>query len=197
MSRFALFLVIAVGASTIARADDLPSPVTPSAPAAPETLYDPTKYEIRGGFFAAPFGQEKGTTDINGSLVFPKFFSLPGWADGFVPRIRIGGTGNLGGRTSYAYVDNIWTVNIGRAFAEVFSGVLVHNGPLVNHIDEDATALGCRELYHLGFDLGYRFDPHWSVLATYEHGSNGEPIMSDCPQNRGINVAGVALGYSF
>jgi hypothetical protein len=45
--------------------------------------------------------------------------------------------------------------------------------------------------------LGYRFDQHWSIIATFEHGSNGEPILSNCPQNRGLNVAGVALGYAF
>ena len=104
---------------------------------------------------------------------------------------------NLGGRTSYAYADGLWTVNFDRAFAEVFFGGLVHDGPLENHVDKNATALGCRELYHLGADLGYRFDQHWSVIATFEHGSNGEPVLSNCPQNRGINVAGVALGYSF
>jgi hypothetical protein len=195
--KFALPLALALGASTLAQAADLPSPDSPSTPAASVSLYDPTKFEIRGAFFDSPFGVEQGTPDASAALVFPKVFSLPGWQDVLVPRLRLGGVANLGGRTSYAYADGLWTLNIDRAFAEVFFGGLVHDGPLVNNVDKSATALGCRELYHLGGDLGYRFDQHWSVIATFEHGSNGEPVLSDCPQNRGLNIAGVALGYSF
>lgn len=197
MSRIALALALALGASTLAQAADLAPPGVPAALAASAPLYDPSKFEIRGGFFASPFGVEQGSTDVSAALVFPKVFRLPGWQDVLIPRLRVGGVANLDGRTSYAYVDGLWTVNFDRAFAEVFLGGLVHNGTLQNHIDENATALGCRELYHLGADLGYRFDQHWSIMVTYEHGSDGEPILSNCPQNRGLNVAGVALGYSF
>ncbi|MGA2491435.1 MAG: acyloxyacyl hydrolase [Roseiarcus sp.] len=197
VSKFALPLALALSASTVAQAADLAPPNNPFTPAASAPLYDPTKFEIRGGFFASPFGVEQGSTDVSAALVFPKVVSLPGWQDVLIPRLRIGGVVNLDGRTSYAYADGLWTLNVDRVFAEAFFGGLVHDGPLQNHIDENATALGCRELYHLGADLGYRFDQHWSVIATYEHGSDGEPILSNCPQNRGLNVAGVALGYSF
>jgi opacity protein-like surface antigen len=197
LSKLALLFVLALSASTVAQAADLQPPDTPSTPGTSVPLYDPTKFEIRGGFFASPFGIEQGTTDVSAALVFPKVVSLPGWQDLLIPRLRIGGVANLGGRTSYAYADGLWTVYFDRAFAEVFFGGLVHNGPLENRVDENATALGCRELYHLGADLGYRFDQHWSVIVTFEHGSDGEPVLSRCPQNRGLNVAGVALGYSF
>ncbi len=145
----------------------------------------------------APFGNEVGSSDVTAAVVFPKFVSLPGWQDLLIPRLRVGGVANVSGKTSYAYADGLWTVNFNRVFAEMFFGGLVHNGPLVNNVDENASALGCRELYHLGADLGYRFDQHWSVMATFEHGSNGEPTLSNCPQNRGLNVAGLSLGYSF
>ena len=194
MPRFALFLAIALSGSSLAQAADVALQPSPTPGAVP--LYNPADYEIRGGFFESPFGPEKGTTDFNGSLVFPKFFALSGWDDLFVPRFRIGGDANLGGRTSYAYADALWTLNFGRFFAESFFGGLVHDGQLVA-VPKNETALGCRELYHMGVDLGYRFDAHWSVMGTFEHGSNGEPVMSDCPQNRGINVTGVSVGYSF
>ena len=187
----------------MAQAADLPSPVNPppapvlAAPVASEPLYDPTKFEVRGGYMFAPFGNELGTSDLTGAVVLPKFVRLPGWQDLLVPRIRVGGVVNLDGRTSYAYADGLWTVNFNRAFAEIFFGGLVHDAPLVNSVDSNATALGCRELYHLGADVGYRIDQHWSVIVNFEHGSNGEPELSRCPQNRGINVAGVGLGYSF
>jgi len=197
VSRFALPLALALTASTLAHAADLPPPDVSSTPAASAPLYDPTKFEIRGGFFDSPFGVEQGSTDASAALVLPKVVSLPGWQDALIPRIRIGAVANLGGRTSYAYADGLWTLNVDRVFAELFFGGLVHDGALVNDVDKSATALGCRELYHLGADLGYRFDQHWSVIATFEHGSNGEPVLSNCPQNRGLNVAGVALGYAF
>ena len=187
-------VALALSASTLARADDLLSG-NPSAPAELQ-LYDPTKFEFRGGYLFSPFGPEQGTSDVTGALVFPKFVSLPGWQDMLIPRIRVGGVGNLGGRTSYAYADGLWTVNFNRAFAELFFGGLVHNGPLFASAD-NSTALGCRELYHMGADLGWRFDQHWSVMATFEHGSNGEPVWSDCRANRGLNVTGVSFGYSF
>ena len=160
-------------------------------------LYDPTKFEIRGGFLVSPFGPEQGSVDGTVALVFPKFVLLPGWEDFLVPRLRIGGVANFDGKTSYAYADGLWTVNFNRAFVEVFFGGLIHNGSLENPVNVRANALGCRELYHLGADLGYRFDQHWSVTATFEHGSNGEPLLSNCPVNRGLNVTGLALGYSF
>ena len=187
---------LALSLSTLAHAADLPSPAIPSTLAEPLPLYDPTRFEIRGGVLIAPFGAEQGTSDVTGALVFPKFIRLPGWEDVLIPRIRIGGVDNLEGGTSYAYADGLWTVNFNSAFAEVFFGGLIHNGPLVDHA-LNATALGCRELYHLGADLGYRFDQHWSVIVTFEHGSNGAPTLSGCPQNRGLNLAGMTLGYSF
>jgi lipid A 3-O-deacylase len=195
-------LAVALGMSSFAQAADLPSSTAapapaPSAPVQAAPLYDPTKFEIRGGYMAAPFGVEAGTSDLTAAVVFPKWVRLPGWQDMLIPRVRVGGVANLSGRTSYAYADGLWTANFNRAFAEIFFGGLVHDGPLVNNVDPTATALGCRELYHLGGDLGYRIDQHWSVIATFEHGSNGEPTLSNCPQNRGLNVAGVSLGYSF
>jgi hypothetical protein len=197
VSKLALPLALALGASTAAQAADLPPPDVSSTPTESAPLYDPTKFEIRGGIFASPFGIEQGTADASAALILPKIVSLAGWQDALIPRLRVGGVANLGGRTSYAYADGLWTLNVDRVFAEAFFGGLVHDGALVNDVDKSATALGCRELYHLGADLGYRFDPHWSVIATFEHGSNGEPVLSNCPQNRGLNLAGVALGYSF
>lgn len=197
MAKFGLVLALALTVSSMAQAADLPSPAFPPAPTAPAPLYDPTKFEVRAGVFDAPFGTETGTADVTAALVFPKFVSLPGWQDLLIPRIRVGGVANLGGRTSYIYADGLWTVNFNRVFVEVFGGGLVHNGPLINSTNSDATALGCRELYHIGANLGYRFDQHWSVIASFEHGSNGEPTLSNCPQNRGLNVAGIGVGYSF
>jgi hypothetical protein len=59
--------------------------------------------KFAGGGLATIWGPEKGTADINGELVFPKIYSLPGWQDVLIPRFHVGGMGNVDGRTSYAY----------------------------------------------------------------------------------------------
>ena len=129
MSKFAmpLALALALSASTLAHAADLQPPETSPTLAASAPLYDPTKFEIRGGFFASPFGVERGSTDASAAVVFPKVLSLPGWQDLLIPRLRVGGVANLGGRTSYAYADALWTVYFDRVFAEAFFGGLVHD----------------------------------------------------------------------
>ena len=100
MPRFGLILAFVLNASALAQAADLPSPAIPPAiPAQPDLLFDPTKFEVRGGFLIAPFGTEEGTSDLTGAFILPKFVSLPGWEDLLIPRIRFGGVANLVGKT--------------------------------------------------------------------------------------------------
>jgi hypothetical protein len=198
-----LSLTLVLSASGMAYSADVPllaapQTVVPADSAQPALLYNPAAFEVRGGYSIGSKGPEIETSNVTGAVVFPKFVSLPGWQDLLIPRLRIGGVANLGGRTSYAYLNGLWTVNFDRVFAELFFGGMVHDGRLLApHADMGATALGCRELYHFGGNLGYRLDQHWSVMATFEHSSNGTPVWSDCPQNRGLNVSGVSMGYAF
>jgi lipid A 3-O-deacylase len=196
VSRGAIGLSSVIGLMGFANAADLaPSPVVSSPPSA-IALYDPSRFEIRGGFMAPIEGSEVGTADINGELVFPKFVSVPGWQDVLIPRLHVGGMGNLSGRTSYAYAGGLWTVNFDRFFTEAALGGAIHNGPLVT-FDSDDPSLGCRALYHVGANLGYRFDQNWSAMITFDHVSNGRPTLSNCPTNAGLTLLGVRVGYSF
>jgi lipid A 3-O-deacylase len=193
--RCGLSLAIALSALTPSNAADLSLPFLPSPPGEATPLYDPTRFEIRGGYLIAPFGAEGGTSNFRLPR-FPEILSsdqLGGLAYSKIPPC---GADNLSGGTSYVYADGLWTANFNKVFAEVFFGGLIHNGPLEDH-DPRGDALGCRELYHMGADLGYRFDQHWSIMATFEHGSNGAPTLSRCSQNRGLNVTGMALGFTF
>jgi hypothetical protein len=193
-------LTLVMSASGLAHSADLPMLVKAEepVPASPYGLYNPYAYEFRGGWSISTKGPELGTSDINGSILFPKFVSFSGWKDYLAPRIRIGGAANLGGRTSYGFANAVWTYNYDRMFAEFFFGGMIHDGQLLAaHADKNATALGCRELYHFGANLGYRVDSHWSVMGTFEHASNGTGWWSHCPQNRGLNVTGVNVGYAF
>ena len=194
MIRFALFLALSLGAPAFAYAAD--APASASSVSASTPLYDPSRFEVRGGFLASSWGPEAGTPDINGELVFPKIVSVSGWQDVLIPRLHVGGMDNLVGRTSYVYAGGLWTVNFDRAFTEIFAGGAIHNGPLMSSVPGEAS-YGCRELYHVGANLGYRFDQNWSAMITFDHISNGRPTLSDCPANTGLSLLGVRVGYSF
>jgi lipid A 3-O-deacylase len=193
--RFWALIISAVGIPCFSWAADAP-PRAPVLAANSSFSYDPTHFEVRGGGFASTWGPEGGTPDINGELVFPKIYSVPGWQDVLIPRFHMGGMANLAGRTNYAYAGALWTLNYDRYFAEYFFGGVVHDGPL-KAANEHEPNLGCRELYHIGGSLGYRFDQNWSAMVTFDHASDGEPTLSRCHSNTGISVVGLRIGYSF
>lgn len=154
------------------------------------TLYNPMSYELRGGVFATMLGPEIGSVDVNGEVVLPKFYTVPGIVNAFIPRLAAGGMANVDGKTSYGYLHALWTVNYTRnLFGEVSVGGAVNDGP--------NSQLGCPELVALGADFGYRLDAHWSAMLTFQHLSNGKGYLSDCPHNDGLNVLGLRFGYSF
>jgi hypothetical protein len=191
-----LLLGCVLGLAGFARAADLPQSPAPSLAGDPGFTYDSSRFELRGGGLASTWGPEKGSVDINGELVFPKVYSLPGWQDILIPRFHVGGMGNIDGRTSYGYAGGLWTWNYDRFFTEFFLGAAVHNGPL-RAANRNQPNLGCRELYHIGANVGYRFDQHWSAMITFDHASDGEPTLSHCGANTGISVLGLRLGYAF
>lgn len=186
------FVALAVGFTEVAFAADLITKAPPFDDSAPweGTLYDPSTYEVRGGVFATMLGPEIGSFDLNGAIVLPKFYTVPGIANAFIPRLDAGGMANVSGKTSYAYVDALWTVNFTKLlFGELAVGGAVHDGPL--------SELGCRELVALGANFGYRIDAHWSAMLSFQHLSNGKGYLSDCTHNDGLNNIGLRFGYAF
>ncbi len=160
--------------------------------------YDPSRPEIRVGGFASVWGPEYGKASVNLGFVLPKpKFDLPaGMPDYAVPRFQIGGMFNVSGGTSYGYGSFLWTLNLDkRWFLEPYVGVAGHNGQL-DGPDPDKASLGCRVIVHTGANLGYRFDAHWSVMATFDHISNAQSL-SGCSTNQGLNLGGLRVGYSF
>ena len=178
-------------------------PVSSTAQSLPSTTYGnelnagPGSFEARFGAFAHGVGSlESGSVDINGELVFPRLWTVdPEW-NWLIPRPHVGFMANTDGRTSYGYGGGLWTFNLTpKFFLEGFVGGAIHNGSL----DGDSThnALGCRVLFHVGGSAGYRFMPHWSVMATFDHISNGNAVLGACSNNVGLNEYGVRLGYEF
>ena len=52
-------------------------------------------YEFRAGVLGSSWGPEKGDPYLNGEVIFPKLLHAEGWADNFIPRLQLGGMGNL------------------------------------------------------------------------------------------------------
>jgi lipid A 3-O-deacylase len=107
--------------------------------------------------------------------------------------LHVGGIGNVSGGPSFACAGALWTVNFYRIFVEAFGGGAVDNGPLENFdsLPRNYPALGCRELYHVGANLGYRFDQNWSAIIIFDHISNGRGVLSNCPENTGLSLVGL------
>jgi len=186
-----------------ARAADLPFEGVQSAP----SMTDPgAMWDVRFGVFAhGVTGVEAGTVDLNGSIVSPRLnlFGLTGPWVYLAPRFQLGGSWNLSGRTNVGYFDALWTYPIfKRMFLEGYFGLAIHDGSSV----ETATqaGLGCDLLFHVGGSVGYRVNESWSVMATYEHLSNGRNAFGrNCGtnveggRNQGLNNWGGRIVYSF
>ena len=198
----ATFAAALLLAPAVARAADVlaaPPPPAAAAVMVPE-LYDPTRWEVRFGGFAHGVGSvESGTWDINGEIVVGSFFGrapLGVWSP-LIPRLHAGVNGNVNGRTSVIYAGLLWTVPVtNNLFVEVFLDGAAHNGSLVGSPTQ--VALGCEAQFHVGGSVGYRFNPQWSVMFTFDHLSNGAGLgISNCGRNQGLNNYGARIGYTF
>lgn len=107
--------------------------------------------------------------------------------------------GDLQDGTSYVDGGAMWTVHHHRYFADFFLGGAVHNGQINSsgYPDPTRNKLGCRLLYHVGWNVGYQFSEHWNIQATFDHISDAAGTLSDCKVNQGISAVGLRLGYAF
>jgi hypothetical protein len=206
--RFGFWVLLTLAAQSVvpARAADLSAPPPGSAFAPPVLVADPAnRWEARFGVFAHGVGSvEQGSVDLNGEFLSPRLFYATGTWGFLVPRVAIGGFLNVSGKTDAAYATFVWTIPIyDRWFAEAFVGPGVHDGALQGTPTQ--AGLGCHTLFDAGASLGYRFDAHWSVMATFNHLSNGKSLFGiDCGtnqaptgSNQGLNNYGIRIGYSF
>jgi hypothetical protein len=71
-------------------------------------------------------------------------------------------------------------------------GAAIHDGNL-DPTEPDRKALGSRVLFHIPFELGYRFDERQSISVYFEHTSNGN--LAD--HNEALDNIGIRYGYRF
>jgi hypothetical protein len=166
------------------------------------------RWTARAGLFLHGVGsQEMNTYDVNAELLSPRLVleTDQRWRY-FVPRLHLGGSTNLSGRTSFAYTGLVWNVPVfTNAFFEGFIGPAIHNGSLPG--TPTMAGLGCPYLFHLGISSGYHFTQNLSAVFTLEHLSNGKQLLdTNCGTNvvtpfsngnQGLNNYGLRIGYSF
>lgn len=167
--------------------------------------------EVRLGVLAhdIPFlGEHKEPgADINGELLFVSPVPDSWVADVspalrwmLTPRVNIGGDVNTSGATSQLYFGLTWTATLfnqvlapdDSVFLDISFGPAFNNGHIATS-DPNRKSLGSHVLFHPGIDIGYRFNPRWSVSVYYEHSSNAG--LADF--NEGLNNAGLRVGLTF
>ncbi len=192
----ALLMLIANGAAQAADAPTMAPPMLP-AYAPPLHAVSPISELRLGGAAQDPSSNEGGTAAVNGEVLLakPALGLDPFWSR-FVPRFTAGGSLNVSGRTSYAYLGATWTVDVTqRIFVEGFFGAAFHDGETgpKAFVRPRFNALGCSPLFREAGAVGYRLTEHWSVLATVEHMSNA----GLCVENRGLTNVGGKIAYTF
>jgi lipid A 3-O-deacylase len=159
-----------------------------------QSAYTPTGFEVRAGVLAHDVPDlwsgsrlERGV-DINAELLGPGVAFLGGTL-----RPAIGGSVNTSGYTSKAYLDARWEFDLRYGvFFGLGLGAAIHDGNL-NPTEPDRKALGSRVLFHIPFEVGYRWDDHQSLSVYFEHTSNGNTAR----YNEALDNIGIRYGYRF
>ena len=115
---------------------------------------------------------------------------------------------NTHGETSFAGVGLDWSFPIGTRFSvDPYLGYVIHTGdPLDNpyppsdsarraKFNAEELALGSRDLFRLGFAVGYRHTEKWTSSIVYEHLSHGHILGGS--KNQGLDNVGIRLGRTF
>lgn len=134
----------------------------------------------------------EGGVNLNPEVIF----TSPDWLDwAYAPRPRVGISINTSGDTNSAYTslgwDTAWDNGI---YLDGFFGLAVHDGELTDGNDKGKIEFGSTVLFHLGGDLGWRWDDHNGIALVWEHMSNGSILAS---KNQGIDSLGLRYSYRF
>jgi lipid A 3-O-deacylase len=155
--------------------------------------------EVRGGVYlqgCCGFGSDKEDgAAFNGEVLFnsPRFLSIVG-----APRPLVGATvATDGDATSQIYSGLEWKINISRWFVAAGAGVAVHNGetdtydPVADAARASETVFfGCRVVFRIAGDAGYRVTDRISASFHWNHLSNAEL----CRNNEGLDQMGFRIG---
>lgn len=163
-------------------------------------------------FESLPFGGRHGkeqSVSVTGEYIFdsPDWLS---WA--YSPKPYIGGSLNLGGKTSFGGAGLLWRYDFKKKYyADLGFGLVVHDGairtpdPLLSTDPVEVSIrrrrkfteieFGSRTLFRTGFTFGYRFNEKWAGEITFEHLSHAQILGG--PENEGTNNVGFRVARRF
>lgn len=128
------------------------------------------------------------------------------------PMPYVGGSYNLGGKTSHGGAGLLWRYDFkNKYYSDLGFGLVVHDGavrtpdPLsganVSEVAEfrrrkfTEIEFGARILFRTQFALGYRINETWAGEITFEHLSHGQILGG--PENEGSNNVGFRVAKRF
>lgn len=154
--------------------------------------------EVRAGILAHDVAhKEQGSVDAAFELLSSRLPVHTGsvFADFLLgPRLHLGTTVNLEGKTSHVFAGVTWTAHLTeRFFVEGAFGGALHNGE--QRARPGRTGLGdCAVTFREWGGVGVAFSPQWSLIAGVEHLSHA----GLCGRvNDGLTNVGAKLGYKF
>ncbi|PHS40868.1 MAG: hypothetical protein COA91_03300 [Robiginitomaculum sp.] len=163
-------------------------------------------------FFDGLLGGRKGkeqSISVTGEYIF----NSPDWLSwAYSPKPFVGGSLNLGGKTSFGGAGLLWRHDFqNRYYADLGFGLVTHDGavrtpdPLLSTDPVEVSErrrrkfteieFGGRVLFRTGLTFGYRFNEKWAGEITYEHLSHGQILGG--PENEGLNNAGFRIARRF
>lgn len=132
--------------------------------------------------------RESGT-DVNVEVVGEPARS----ALGIELRLSVGLSANTSGDTSKVFADARWERELANGtFLAAGLGIALHDGETETS-RVDRKSLGSPVLFHVPFEVGYRWSSGWSVSAYFDHVSNAN--LAD--PNQGLDTLGLRLGHVF
>lgn len=171
--------------------------VSPAA-AQTEKALDEIRIGVFGQSWGGPGSGKEQAPSVNIEALFrsPRYLSLIG-----APRPYLGATiATDFDATHQVYGGLEWEVSLGdKFFAAAGAGLAVHTGetkfdPVADAARAaDTVFLGCRVLFRISTDVGYRVSERARLSLHVDHLSNA----GICFPNEGLDNAGLRLGYSF
>ena len=112
---------------------------------------------------------------------------------------------NSAGETNFGSVGLVWDHRLFRQlYGSVDFGIGLtdgvadppKSGPSADYDQAHRLLLGSKVLFREALGVDYRLPRHWSIGLEFVHASNGQ-ILGSHHYNRGINDAGLRIGYRF
>lgn len=159
-----------------------------------EQIFDELRFGVSASVQSGHSGEDGVFPEITALFDPFGYEEAVGWQQQLLrPRVHLGTSIGTAGEATQFFTGFTWTVDFNdKLFAEAGFGGVIHTGDLDDN--DDGPELGCRVLFHEYAGAGYRFTPHWNVMAQIAHSSHAN--LCDGP-NDGMTRAGIQIGYKF